>query len=564
MLTLLFFALLPLRAAVPVITPDEITPGMKGYGLTVMQGETVERFEVEAISVVKKMRPQSDAILVKISGLNLEHTGIIQGMSGAPVYFDGKLAGALSFGWQYSIDGIAGITPIGNMRLLYEHKGAASSLRSTNALGAVSDIGTPLLFSGFSSVALDAYADAWRTLGFTPLQSGGAREETVSVTAPFVPGDACAIMLIDGDMNAAGVGTVTESTDKGFLLFGHSMYGGGRVRLPVAKASIKAVIPSMQISFKLGVAIGAPLGYTTFDGELGVAGAYGPTDELMTPVTITTRRNGEAREFNIRIVNEPTLFPNLLASAMLSCIASVEGSQEEIALTVTTKLHTPRFKTPLTMTNRFLSFMSGDTYREAAKGILGPVETLMYNRFERLPVTKVEIIVDVANELNYAFIEELRADKNRYAPGETVALRITLRDGTGALKTETMRYRIPHNALEGTYSVFLGNEYAFEGFQQQNFPAKYTPRTIDELIAYYAKPLDANKMIAWMYVSTRGVTVEGETFERLPSSYYEMFASEPVTGKGAAYSAVREEKRFSETAILGAQSLSITVRKKDR
>ena len=339
-----------------VIPMSEIYEGMEGVGYTVIHGTNVEPFKVKVISILKKRWHNSDAILIQCEGLNLEHSGTVAGMSGSPIYFDGKIAGALSFGWNYAKDPIAGVTPIEEMYKLYEDTNAKAPL-----VGFANDnsLRTPLVFSGISSKAFDEYSDSFEKNGFYPMQAGGSVSDT-NQAGKFLFGDSVAIVMADGDVSLAGIGTVSHTDDEKFLLFGHSMWSKGRLRAPVSRAYINHIVSSVSSSFKLGAAYSNYLGYTVYDGVFGVSGVYGEVPEnTMVPVKLEVEdQTFLTRDYNFRVLNDPAYFSDILSMALYSAISSTAGSDEEGVFSVSYEIETDYFEEPYKVTDRILAYSS--------------------------------------------------------------------------------------------------------------------------------------------------------------------------------------------------------------
>src|SRR6059036_2869269 len=179
---------------------DEVRPGMKGIARTVFQGTKIDEFEVELLGVLKNFAPKQDMILARLSGGPLSHTGVIAGMSGSPVYVDGKLLGAVAFSFPFSTEPIAGIQPIQQMLSLLDQKGSPGtplyqlmlpqSLLASSPFGTVASpasmtrIQTPLFVSGASEAALTQFAAFFSAFGFAPVQGGGSGSAAASAAGP--------------------------------------------------------------------------------------------------------------------------------------------------------------------------------------------------------------------------------------------------------------------------------------------------------------------------------------------------------------------------------------------
>lgn len=555
-----------------ILKTDDISEGMKGYGYTVMRGERVEKFFVEVVSVLKKYRSGTDAIIVRVSGLAVEKTGVIAGMSGSPIYINDKLVGALSFAWNWSTDTLAGVTPIETMFELYEKD---DSSFKTGFLPVIPEnkktderneseksykkTYTPLFFSGFDERAIESYSDTFKKYGFIPLSGGAASSEETTEVTSLKGGDACYVAFVSGDISIGGVGTVTHSDGDRFLLFGHGMDTKGILKAPVYKASIETIVPLQSLSFKIGIPKYAPVGYTLYDGKFGISGVKGDVKDLMVDISLKVSRDNSEKTFNFSIINESAYFTDLLSASVFSAIAGADGLNEEVTVNISSAIYTEYFDKPLVITNRYLSYTSAQAFQSAVNSIVYPIGVFLYNRYKRVKPVKIEINLSLSSKLNYAFIEEIRLDKNTYKPGEEVPVQVGFRRAYGDREYKTIKLQIPKTTKEGSYGIFVGNRYTFESFQQTYFPEKYETHNIEDLYNLLSEPFEPESMIVWLYVSTKGFVIRGNNYERLPSSYHGIFESEPTTDKGVLYSLIKEEEKISST-VLGSDNIQIQIK----
>lgn len=510
---------------------------MEGVGYTIMQGTNVEAFNVKVISVLRKSWNGSDAILISMTGLDLEHSGTIAGMSGSPIYIDGRLAGALAFGWQFAKDPIAGVTPIEQMYELYDDNNLQKTFESSN-LKTQNALKTPLLFSGFNSYSFSKYQDNYEKMGFYPIQGGGSIYDT-NMNTNFVFGDAAAIVLVDGDLSVAGIGTVSHTDNEKFLLFGHSMFAKGRLKAPVSKAYINGVVASSLISFKLGSAYSNYLGYTVYDGIFGVSGVYGEVPkDTMIPVEITVEdQTFLTNKFNVRILNEPTYFSMLLSQTLMNAIGSSSGNDEEGVFSMSYEIYTDYFDEPYTITNRVLSYSSQDAYKDLISSIVSPIDFFTYNNIKRIGIKSIKINLKRDN-LEYGFLESISLVEPIARAGETVHLRIALREYNNEISYITIPVKLPVSLNTGIYTLFAGNEYLFEAAQRLYMPNKYKIRSLDDIMKYYNKSYSYNDLKVWLYSSSRGVSINGDNYPNLPPSYYGILAKENTSDKSSYISAI--------------------------
>ena len=541
-----------------VIPMREIHEGMEGVGYTVIHGTNVEPFKVKVLSVLRKMWNGSDAILIELEGLNLEHSGTVAGMSGSPIYFDGKIAGALAFGWNYAKDPIAGVTPIEEMYKLYNDTNVSKVASiSKNSLQ------TPLMFSGFNRNSFSEYSDKFKEMGFYPMQTGGSiSDETQS--GKFLFGDSVAIVLVDGDLSIAGVGTVSHTDNEKFLLFGHSMWSKGRLRAPVSRAYINHIMASAASSFKIGTAYSNYLGYTIYDGTFGVSGVYGDIPEnTMIPINLQVEdQNFLNKEFNFRVLNDPTYFSYLLSMAIYEAVTSSAGSEEDGVFSVSYEIETDYFEEPYKVTDRILTYSSKDAFRSAIEQLIAPVDFFIYNNFNRIGIKSIKLSIK-RSALEYAFLDDITLLETRAVAGETIHLRVGITP-YGQEKTYiNIPVKLPVNLTTDIYSIYAANEYIYYYAERLFMPNKYKIRNLDDVMRIYGKSYDDKALKVWLYSSSRGVQIGKDSFPTLPISRYGVIADNYTSDKSAVINAIEGEYNMPYS-ILGLMKIDIIIEGADK
>lgn len=541
-----------------VIPMSEIKEGMEGVGYTVIHGTNIEPFKVKVLSVLRKMWNGSDAILIELEGLNLEHSGTVAGMSGSPIYFDGKIAGALAFGWNYAKDPIAGVTPIEEMYKLYNDTNiSVSKVASKNSLQ------TPLMFSGFNEDSFSKYSDKFKEMGFYPMQSGGSVSDT-NQNGKFLFGDSVAIVLVDGDLSIAGVGTVSHTDNEKFLLFGHSMWSKGKLTAPVSRAYINHIVASTASSFKIGAAYSNYLGYTVYDGTFGVSGVYGEVPEnTMIPVALEIEDQSFLnRSFNFRVLNDPTYFSYLLSMAIYEAVTSSAGSEEDGVFSVSYEIETDYFEEPYKVSDRILTYSSKDAFREAIAQLIAPVDFFIYNNFNRIGIKSIKLSIK-RSALEYAFLNDITLLEPKAIAGETVHLRVGITP-YGKEKTYIdIPIKLPVNLTTDVYSIYAANEYIYNYAERLFMPNKYKIRSLDDVMRIYGKSYDDKALKVWLYSSARGVQIGKDSFPALPISRYGIMAGNSTSDKAAVINAIEGEYNMPYS-ILGLMKIDIIIEGADK
>jgi hypothetical protein len=306
-------AVLTLAVCLPAQTSffpvKDIRPGMHGVGRTVFSGNRIDDFQVEILGVLDNIGPKESLILARLSGGPLEHTGVMQGMSGSPVYIDGKLVGAVALAFPFSKDPIAGIRPIEDMvRPVALAAAPRAAIRLADADltrslprpaaalpgdARMIDIATPVNFGGFGRAALDAFAPQLRALGLEPRQgitSGGKIPAGMGNPANLKPGSMISVELLSGDLSVGADGTVTHIDGRRVYAFGHRFLAVGATSLPFARSEVITLLPNVNTSFKLSAAR-EWMGAINLDGDTAVSGELGQRAR-MVPVSIGVSRGG--------------------------------------------------------------------------------------------------------------------------------------------------------------------------------------------------------------------------------------------------------------------------------
>src|SRR5579871_5694903 len=286
-----------LSAAPDIFPLRDIRAGQRGVGRTVFAGSRVEDFQVEILGVLDNVGPGQSIILARLSGGPLEDTGVMQGMSGSPVYIGGKLVGAVALGFQLAKAPIAGIRPIEEM-LRVDPAATPTRVASiprthvVNGGARLEEIATPISFSGFSSTTLEHFAPQLRELGMDPRQgvsSGGRISDALGDPRQLEPGSMISVQLLTGDMAVSADGTVTAIDGNKLYAFGHRFLAGGSTELPFARAEVLALLPNLQSSFKISQAR-EWMGVIRQDRNAAIAGVTGQRAQ-MTPLEIHVEGN---------------------------------------------------------------------------------------------------------------------------------------------------------------------------------------------------------------------------------------------------------------------------------
>jgi SpoIVB peptidase S55 len=602
-----------LSAATAVMSIDDIRPGMVGIGHTVFDGTHVEEFRAHIIGVLQNMiGPGRNLILTKLEGGPLAHTGVIAGMSGSPVYVDGKLIGAVSYSLgSFPKEPIAGITPIGEMTdaaaltdarpasarvrieypltrenltaafrkaLNWNHPFAdrpsdvrSQSFSSVDDLGAgqigalMRPIATPLVMSGFEPEIADLLGTAFRDQGFVP--TGGAavagppRGEK-PYEGPLKPGDAVGVMLVGGDLMLGGTGTVTHIDGDKVYAFGHPMYSLGPTEFPMTRAYVYTVLPSLFSSMKLS-STGEIIGTVLQDRATTIAGRLGPGPRMI-PVSVTLERPGTARSqqgsntkrsFKFTVVNDPLFGPLMTYASLLNTLLNYERSMEAATFTVRGTA-TIRNHDPITFNNIFAGDQSSVN---AAAYVIAPVIYLMGNDFEKIDLDGLDLTISTIERPQTAVLERVWLDDPRPRAGRTVPLKMLLRTYRGEDELRTVPIEIPANA-SGALSILV-SDGARLGIAEQREARSPSAKSVDQVIKSLNKGRRNNTLYVKLLSSDAGAVVSGEALSALPPSVLGVLEGERNGGNFSPLhtATLGEWELATDHAVSGSKTLTITI-----
>jgi hypothetical protein len=462
---LVFATALPGQSLFPL---KDIRPGMHGVGRTVFSGDRIEEFQIEILGVLENTGPHESIILGKLSGGPLAETGVMQGMSGSPVYIDGRLVGAVALGYAFSKEPIAGIRPIEDMIRPAATRAAISLPRAPIAAGPnellrafpqpslamggsaqIVEIATPLSFGGFTRATLDAFAPQLRSLGLEPRQavsSAGKLPDTMGNPADVKPGSMISVQLLSGDYNLGADGTVTYIDGNRIYAFGHRFLDVGATSLPFARSEVLALIPNTNTSFKLSAAR-EWMGTIGYDGNTAVSGEFGKRAATV-PVSVNVTRDGKHIEnYRMQMVNDPLLSPLLVQMAVFSAIDATERTVGAATLRITGEIAFQNAPSPVRINNMF----SGDngSATQASLSTAVPVAYVMQSDFDTLRLKSIALNIEAFEQKKELTIDGLTVSQREAHPGDTVRLNVSLVGQNGAESTRYLDYKIPIGAEPG-------------------------------------------------------------------------------------------------------------------
>ena len=428
-------------ARTPLMPVENLKAGMRGYAKTVISGDTIETFPVEVLGVTGS-DSMGYQILIRAGGQVMERSGgIAQGMSGSPVYIDGRLAGAIAYGTAFTDPHYCLLTPIQDMLDILDkpepHRNAAAPLLPK---------GTPLLAGGFTPAGLSALRDGLQPYGLTVADTGVSG--TYSSEKDLEPGSSVGAALIQGDLTLGALGTVTWTDERGRILaFGHPFMKRGDADFFLTKTWVLASLPNLQTAYKVGN-IGAAAGTISQDRNAGIAGQIGRLPAyipLYVSVSDATRsRNGSTR---VKIVNDDELAPKLAASVLTSQAAKIAdhgtGGSARILFDITA-LDSKGELLHISRENMF--FDKAALMKQLPAELQETVQVLLQNKLEKVRITNIDVNVDASTESLIAEIKKVAVQEKEPKPGETIHLKVTLKPYRGQEFVRTVGYKLPKDA----------------------------------------------------------------------------------------------------------------------
>ncbi len=581
-----------------VMPLDQVRPGMKGVGRTVFEGARVDEFGVRILGVLENaVGPRQSIILARLEGGPLAQTGVIAGMSGSPVFVDGKLVGAVAYAFPFGKEPIAGITPIAEMieaagsaapraastRLHPAGAGAlpapldrasvaAALRRPLRALGpgclprggaalgvagaTISPLALPLVFSGFEPDTFDWARGVFSAMGFAPVMGGGGGS-ALGPLPDLAPGAAVGVSLVEGDLDLSVTGTLTHIDGGRVYAFGHPFYNLGPTRFPLKRAWVYSIFPSLQVSWKIAAALDA-VGTMDQDRTTTISGRLGEGPRMI-PVEVRLRspRAGE-RTFRFRVVEDELFTPLLGYVSLLSVLQGYERASGAATLRIDARLSLAGGREV-----RVRDVVASDQAApQAAAALAGPLALLVGNDFEKVAIERLDVSVDAVETLETATLVRAWVDRPLpLHPGTVAPVRVQLRTHHGETVTETLQVAIPASAPTGSYTLLVADAATMDAVEQRETRQGFVPRNMGQLLRALNRLRAGNLVYARLTRPGGGAVVGGEYLPALPGSVLSVLSSADQ-GTGVvplAASTVWAGELATERAVSGWRQIAISV-----
>ncbi|MFY9553514.1 MAG: SpoIVB peptidase S55 domain-containing protein [Blastocatellia bacterium] len=581
---------------------DQVHPGMKGHGMSVFQGSKPERFEVEILGTLEGVpNPKQSIVIARLSGPLVDRTGVFAGMSGSPVYIDGKLVGAVAYAFPFAKEPIAGITPIKYMIDIFEQgqkeeqrssqvvsfktligQSASTSFDSLPALplaqlGAraagnaaltpyvgqtIVPIATPVTFSGISQNVVDSFAGDLRRIGIQPIAGvGGGSSLGPMVRAndnTLTAGSSVSAQLVRGDFTIEAAGTVTYRDGDRIYAFGHPFLSSGATSWPMAESSIVTVVPNLNNSFKLSAA-GNLVGSINQDRATGIYGQLGDQPRMVpVRVTVHTSRN-KTETYSFEIVSDPFLTPLLTRITMFSAITATERQigNQTLKLKGTIAIDG---QPDILLDNSFASPNGVALF--TVNAVAQPLAVLLNSGFNALDLRGIDVDVTSTDSRSSGSLNRVWIDKTEVRRGESIEMQAFARNDNGSEFVERIPLMIPADSPIGPLVITVGDGASLNQADRAQPSAEFSPRDLGQLVRAINKLKRNNRLYVRVMRAGTGAIVNNEEMPVLPPSMLATLGSSRTSGGFTPLSVAtlaEHELPPSQFIISGQQTITINV-----
>ena len=601
--TLALFAAVTLQAGERMPLSD-VQKGMKGYGLTVFEGTKVEKFDIEILGVLNNIGPDQNLILARVDHPVVNRAGIIAGMSGSPIFIDGKVIGALAYAWQFSKEPVAGITPIEEMVKIgrvatpagaspagtprVRLDGATPRMSAVEMLGFIAKqdpaaafekllkgmaatpvsanntmrrIALPMSISSFSPETVQRFSPYLEQLGFVTVPSGAASSSTTAdkskpAKTTFAPGDPVGAVLLNGDFNVAASGTVTFLDGDHVYAFGHPFLDMGEINFPMATSEVVTVLPNLASSFKFSNT-GPIVGVLQQDRAAGIMGTLGAKADTI-PVEVVLNGSGPAQTYRVNVVRHSHLSPLMLAMVTDSVVANAQRAAGERTVMMEGEIQLKGYA-PIHLREGW----AGPQARQSIPQYLAVVAGyLMSNEFSPTEIESIKIHLRHDDDLRIARLMEaslVTPPKGHIAPGDMVKVRTVLKPFRGEPFVEMFDVRIPDDQPAGSAYLLVGSGSVMNAIDFTLVPPD--PRTLGQVLGVIERLRPSTDLTVALYSTGEGAVTSGVYLPNLPASMRAVVAADTSNGAQAAvkYHPAGQNARPLGYIVDGALKIDIDV-----
>ncbi|HYX54480.1 MAG TPA: SpoIVB peptidase S55 domain-containing protein, partial [Candidatus Limnocylindrales bacterium] len=563
-----------------VMSVDDVQVGMKGVAYTVFQGTQPESMGVEVLGVLKNFNgPKSDVVLVRLKGEKAEYTGVVAGMSGSPVYIDGKLLGAIAYRiGQFSKEPIAGVTPIQQMLEINEfdtsipQQGASAAKpqapQKTSTSGNVETpvaqgmtqylqpIDSPFVFNGFTEASLQQFSSQFASAGIAPVMGVGS-SSGMKQPEPLVPGSAVSAILVRGDMDVAATCTVTYMDAEHLLACGHPLTQYGMVDMPMTKANVIATLPSPLNAFKI-VNTTEPVGAFVQDRKTGIMGRF-EREPQMIPVTLSIHGPSGPREYHYEVLNNPKLTPLMMMATVYNALMGMNQYGEETTYRMNGKIHVNGFP-DVRMTNMFSPTDTQPTAVAVAQALGDRFGRIYENPFQAPTVQGVALDFDLERDRHSAVLENARTDMTEARPGDEIMVEAVLRPYRGERIVRRIPVRVPTSVPKGSLRILVSDADTLDRARKGNGAGRSLD--LNSTIELLNKEHQNDHLYVSLLEPNPQATVEDKVMPGVPLSVMNVMEGMRATQQMVVFneSAVNESSTPVGYVVSGSQIISLNIK----
>ena len=572
---------------------DQVQPGQQGYGKTVFQGSKLERFGVEILGVLRNVGPKRNMILARLSGEKVEKTGVFAGMSGSPVYLEDQLVGAVAFSFNFSTEPIVGITPIHEMINIFTEsprtrvdsrrpvdpfqlyevanlQGIATqfelprfrvepSWTSGRNLGSLHPIATPLNMSGLTTGSIQQFAPQLDRVGWVPVWGMGTTQLGDDDDGPLEAGSTISVQLARGDIDISASGTVTHVSGNKVYAFGHPFLSIGYTDLPLHRASVLTIIPSLMTSQKVS-ATGKFVGSIKQDRATGIMGITGEEPQLVpVEVRLRTSRN-ELKQYHFELADDRFLTPFLMSLAVQNSIVASERSIGDQTLRVKSTISV-RGQEDVKFENTISDQFSAPTL--AALSASAPVNFLLSSGFGDVAMEKIDVEITAVERTREALLEKVWQDRVEVEPGEEIQLTVFLRQSDGETVVKKYPVKIPEEMAPGLLKVVIADGVSLEAADAKTNQTTFIPKDLGQLIRAINNLRKNDRLYIRLTRDRSGAVVAGEGMTDLPPSLLALYGSGKTLGDTQPVSQVvyaEHELAATDFVLRGKWEITVQVK----
>jgi len=585
------------ESAIKIFPVSELREGMRGTAKSVFRGSVPEEFGVEILGVIPNwIGPKQDMIVGKLSGANAERTFVFAGMSGSPVYIDGRLVGAISYSFPFAKEPICGITPFEQMASEVEkapianpassgprtftyaeltasnwHQsistaaagGVASGFATDSRLMAIAGqtfrpIATPVTFSGISQRTLDMFASDFEAAGILPVTAAGGDSKIAPMKQPtkttLLGGNSVVVHLARGDVQIAAAGTVTLRDGDKIYAFGHPFFGLGVTSLPMSESHVVTVVPNANNSFKLTVPDDT-VGSMTQDRATGIYGMLGE-EPRMLPVKIHIKTSrGRDEQINFESAIDNILTPLILNAGVANAISASERGIGDLTIDLTGEIFV-RGQQPLKIARRFVGPQAAVF---AASAAAVPLAVILRADFPGLEIGGINLDMTMSDGSRTATLDRIAVDRTQVRAGEAVTVTAFQRTPSGMIVPQVFSVKVPDGVSPGPLSLLVGDGTAAQGISPI---AQFTPRNATELISTISRLKRPDRLYAMLTRTSPGIVIGASEMPNLPPSVLATMNNDRTAGgsKATVQTVIGEsEMPVGEYVVTGSQTLSLEV-----